>query len=190
MVVGDLDVCVSHQPLDVSGRHTGLDQTREEGRPQAMKVNRSPRFIPEWETRTLTVPLEGVNRREVLIPRTQNTKRKEVLRDWYIAKAKEKILPRVRRQAKELGVEFGATKIVDPRYRWGSCTVKDNVNFNWRLIKAPMLVIDYVIAHELTHLIESNHTPRFWSIVRSQTATMEKAKNWLKENGQILEADI
>lgn len=90
----------------------------------------------------------------------------------------------------ELGVEYAAAKIVDNRYRWGSCTVKDNVNFNWRLIKAPMFVIDYVIIHELAHLLEANHTPRFWNIVRTQTPTMDKAKAWLKEHGQILEDDI
>ncbi len=81
-------------------------------------------------------------------------------------------------------------KIVDNRYRWGSCTVKDNVNFNWRLIKAPMFVIDYVIVHELAHLIEANHTPRFWNIVRAQSPKMEKAKQWLMENGQILEEEV
>jgi predicted metal-dependent hydrolase len=54
--------------------------------------------------------------------------------------------------------------------------VGDSVNFNWRLIKAPMFVIDYVIIHELAHLIEANHTSEFWSIVRSKTPTMEKAK--------------
>ena len=125
-----------------------------------------------------------------LIPRSRNTQRKEVLREWYIDRAKAKILPRVTRQARELGVTYGKAKIVDNRYRWGSCTVKDNVNFNWRLIKAPMNVIDYVIAHELAHLLEGNHTPRFWSIVRTQTTTMDKAKTWLKEHGQILESDI
>lgn len=125
-----------------------------------------------------------------LVPRQHASKRREVLRDWYISKAKEKILPRVARQARELGVDFAAAKIVDNRYRWGSCTVKDNVNFNWRLIKAPMFVIDYVIVHELAHLIESNHTSRFWNIVRTQTATTEKAKAWLKTNGQVLEQDI
>ena len=83
-----------------------------------------------------------------------------------MARAEEKILPRVQHHAHELGVEFTEAKIVDNRYRWGSCTVKDNVNFNWRLIKAPMFVIDYVIVHELAHLIEANHTPRFWNIVR------------------------
>ena len=125
-----------------------------------------------------------------LVPRKHAAKRKEVLREWYIARAKEKILPRINRHARELGVEFAAAKIVDNRYRWGSCTVKDNVNFNWRLIKAPMFVIDYVIIHELAHLIEANHTSRFWNIVRTQTPTMDKAKAWLKEHGQILEEEI
>jgi predicted metal-dependent hydrolase len=87
-------------------------------------------------------------------------------------------------------VKFGEAKIVDNRYRWGSCTVKDNVNFNWRLIKAPMFVIDYVIVHELAHLMEPNHTPRFWNIVRARTPTTDKARAWLKEHGQILEVDV
>jgi len=92
--------------------------------------------------------------------------------------------------ARNLGVRVAEVKIVDSRYRWGSCTVKSNVNLNWRLMKAPMFVIDYVIVHELAHLREANHTPRFWNIVRAQSPTMEKAKAWLKENGQLLEQEI
>lgn len=125
-----------------------------------------------------------------LIPSTIGEKRVEMLRDWYIGKAKEKIIPRAKRHARELGVDVAKVKIVDNRYRWGSCTPKDNVNFNWRLIKAPMFVIDYVIVHEFTHLIEANHTPRFWNIVRAQAPTMDKAKAWLKEHGQLLEQTI
>jgi predicted metal-dependent hydrolase len=125
-----------------------------------------------------------------LVPVARLARRREVLRDWYIARAKEKILARVEQHARQLGVSFSAAKIVDNRYRWGSCTVKENVNFNWRLIKAPMFVIDYVIVHELAHLIETNHTSRFWSVVRAYSPTMEKAKAWLKEHGQVLEEEI
>ena len=74
--------------------------------------------------------------------------------------AKEKMLPRVKVHARDLGVDVAKVRIVDNRYRWGSCTLKDNVNFNWRLIKSPMFVIDYVIIHELAHLIEPSHAPR------------------------------
>jgi predicted metal-dependent hydrolase len=125
-----------------------------------------------------------------LIPATHGKQRAEALRKWYIGKAKEKITPRVQRHARELGVDVAEVKIVDNRYRWGSCTLKDNVTFNWRLIKAPMFVIDYVIVHELAHLIEANHTHRFWNIVRTQAPTMEKAKAWLKEHGELLEQTI
>ncbi|HOE17142.1 MAG TPA: SprT family zinc-dependent metalloprotease [Syntrophorhabdaceae bacterium] len=125
-----------------------------------------------------------------LVPETEREKQAETLREWYIDKAKEKIIPRAKNHARNLGVDVGEIKIVDNRYRWGSCTTNDNVNFNWRLIKAPMFVIDYVLVHELAHLIEANHTLRFWNIVRVQTPTMEKARAWLKQQGQMLEHAI
>jgi predicted metal-dependent hydrolase len=125
-----------------------------------------------------------------LIPPAQLAKRREVLRDWYRSRAKETILSRVQQHARALGVKPERTRIVSNRYSWGSCTVNNNVSLNWRLIKAPIFVIDYVVIHELAHLIESNHTPRFWSIVRAHTATTEKARSWLKEHGQILEQEV
>ena len=125
-----------------------------------------------------------------LIPASQAPHNQGAMREWYIARAKEQILPRVVKQARELGVSFGQARIVDNRYRWGSCTVQDNINLNWRLIKAPTFVIDYVVAHELAHLLESNHTPRFWNIVKTQIPTMDRARDWLREHGQILEEDV
>lgn len=128
--------------------------------------------------------------RGFFIPSADQLKKKTVLKDWYMARAKETILPKVEMHAIELGVAVAETNIVDNRFRWGSCTPKDHVNFNWRLIKAPMHVIDYVIVHELAHLLESNHTPRFWNIVRAKAPLSEKAKSWLKEHGQLLEEEV
>lgn len=124
------------------------------------------------------------------VPPDRQAKRREVLRDWYISEAKNKILARVDQHARDLGLEFTTARIVDSRYRWGSCTIDDSINLNWRLIKAPMFVIDYVIVHELAHLIEANHTATFWSIVRARISTMDKAKAWLKEHGDLLEVNI
>ncbi len=121
------------------------------------------------------------------VPAHLTDRKLEAFRNWYIARAKEKILPRVRYHARQLGVEFVKARIVDNRYRWGSCTVRNNLTFNWRLIKAPMSVIDYVIVHELAHLIEVNHTPRFWNIVKAQITNTNKTRQWLKEHGQLLE---
>ncbi len=128
--------------------------------------------------------------RRLLVPACSAGERNQILRKWYIDQAKARILPKVEYISAILGVDFASAKIVDNRYRWGSCTVKNNVNLNWKLIKAPMFVIDYVIVHELAHLIEANHTPRFWNIVRTHAARMEEARDWLRINGQILEQDI
>ena len=125
-----------------------------------------------------------------LIPASRVFRKKGAMREWYIEQAKEQILPRVVKQARELGVSFEQAQIVDSRYRWGSCTVRNNINLNWRLIKAPIFVVDYVIAHELAHLLEPNHTPRFWNIVKTQVPTMNKARDWLREHGQLLEEDV
>src|SRR5439155_4158818 len=121
-----------------------------------------------------------------LVSGDTKAKCRERLRSWFIDQAKEKILPRVSIKAKQLGVTFSHAKIVENRYRWGSCTVRNNVNLNWRLIKAPMFVIEYVIAHELAHLIEPNHTARFWNIIRAISPAVERAKTWLRENGEVL----
>lgn len=125
-----------------------------------------------------------------LVPASHASKRKEALLDWYVARANEKVLPRVAQYARSLGVQFRKAKIVDNRYRWGSCTVKNCVTFNWRLIKAPVFVIDYVIVHELTHLLETNHTRQFWGVVRAHVPHMEKARAWLRDHGQTLEEEV
>jgi len=124
-----------------------------------------------------------------LVPRSL-AKKSPAFRDWFIARAEEKMLPRVTRHARNLGVTYKEAKIGNGQYRWGSCTPNDNVILNWRLIKAPMFVIDYVVVHELAHLIEQNHTPRFWNIVKTQAPSMEKARAWLQKNGALLEQDL
>lgn len=124
-----------------------------------------------------------------LVPRTLGDM-PDAFRKWFVAKAEERILPRMTLHAKNMGVTYKDVKIGNSKFRWGSCTPNDNVILNWRLIKAPMFVIDYVVVHELAHLIEQNHTPYFWNIVRAQVPSMDKAKAWLINNGALLEADL
>ena len=110
-----------------------------------------------------------------------------LLKDWYMGQANELLIPRIKHYAKQIGVDYSRVLISDLKYRWGSCTPKNNLNFNWRLIKAPMSVIEYVIVHELAHLLEHNHGTRFWTIVKTQTPQYVRAKDWLKKNGQVLD---
>jgi|SRR5947209_5726264 len=110
-----------------------------------------------------------------------------LFRDWYFKKAEEKIIPQVQFYAKHLGVNYSNILVSDLKYRWGSCTPKNKLNFNWRLVKAPMRVIEYVIVHELAHLLESNHNAQFWAIIKSLLPDYLKAKEWLKQFGGLLE---
>lgn len=125
-----------------------------------------------------------------LVPKHMKPQGINCFREWYKQRANEKLLPRIQHYAKALGVTYQGAKITESRYQWGSCTPANNLNINWKLIKAPMFVIDYVIVHELAHLLEANHTPRFWGIVKAQLPHMEKAKNWLREHGQVLEEEL
>lgn len=114
----------------------------------------------------------------------------ELFKKWYLKQALIKIEPLATKYAKSLGVKYNQFKTSEMKYRWGSCTPANNIIFNWRIIKAPMYVLEYLVAHELVHLIETNHTPRFWTILSIQVPNYEKAKNWLKKNGQLLEVDF
>ena len=122
-----------------------------------------------------------------LISRSSVSEAQLHLRAWYIDRAEEKIVPQVQFYARHLGVSYKNILISDLKYRWGSCTPKNTLNFNWRLIKAPMRVIEYVIVHELAHLLEPNHTGDFWAIVKTQLPDYLKAKEWLKRFGGLVD---
>lgn len=114
----------------------------------------------------------------------------DLFKQWYLNQALLKIEPLAINYAKSLGVTYNELKTSEMKYRWGSCTPSNNIIFNWRIVKAPMFVLEYLVAHELVHLMENNHTPRFWNILSIQVPNYQKAKDWLKENGHFLEVDF
>ncbi len=105
------------------------------------------------------------------------------LEKWYRREARHYIIPRVEEWATLCGLRYGRVAIRGQRTRWGSCSAQHNLNFNWRLMMAPREVIDYVIVHELCHLAEMNHSPRFWRLVEKYYPTYKKWRKWLRENG-------
>jgi predicted metal-dependent hydrolase len=136
-------------------------------------------------------PVEGVIfDSKFFIAKENQRHANQLFKEWYIKAANEMLLPKAIAIAKQIGVVYNNIHILDLKYRWGSCTVKDNIHLNWRLIKAPMTVIEYIIVHELTHLLEANHTPEFWNRIAVQLPNYAKAKSWLKENGFELEVDF
>ena len=96
------------------------------------------------------------------------------------------IKPKVILFSNKLQVEFNKIRIKKLKSRWGSCSDRKNLNFNLSLIKTPPFIIDYVIAHEVSHLKEMNHSPAFWEVVESIYPKYKEAKIWLKKDGRNL----
>ncbi|MBS0645841.1 MAG: M48 family metallopeptidase [Verrucomicrobia bacterium] len=136
-------------------------------------------------------PIEGIEfDQRFRISKANQPNANALFKKWYLKQALKLIEPLATHYAKNLGVVYNQFKTSEMKYRWGSCTPNNNIIFNWRIVKAPMYVLEYLVAHELVHLMESNHTPRFWNILSIQVPHYEKAKKWLKENGHLLEVDF
>jgi hypothetical protein len=91
-----------------------------------------------------------------------------------------------RRAAAGLGVTFRRVSIRDPSSRWGSCSTTGVLSYSWRLIFAPPFVLDYLAAHEVAHLVEMNHSRRFWRVVEGICPNVARAKSWLDAHGADL----
>jgi predicted metal-dependent hydrolase len=111
------------------------------------------------------------------------------LTDFLKAEARREIAARAAAKAATLGRPIAALTLRDTRSRWGSCSRSGRVAFSWRLILAPEWVLDYVVAHEVAHLAELNHGPRFWTACAGLTdSDVKTARAWLKRHGAELHA--
>lgn len=111
---------------------------------------------------------------------------KTYLTSWYKQQARKIIVQRVHHYAQISGSKFRSINLTSAETRWGSCSSEKTLNFNWRLIMAPLEVIDYVVAHELAHLKEMNHSRDFWETVRKMYPLYREYRTWLKRNGEML----
>ncbi len=111
---------------------------------------------------------------------------KKVIRDFYRKKAEEVIRDRLDHFNAHYGFRFHRVAFRDQKSRWGSCSRAGNLNFNWRLIMAPIEVIDYVVVHELCHLGQMNHGSRFWALVEEVMPDHKAHRKWLKDNSILL----
>ena len=103
---------------------------------------------------------------------------------WYQRHARQWMAKRVERFSLRLGVVPAAVEIRDLGHRWGSCTSRGKVNLHWASVLLPPSVVDYLIVHELAHLREPNHSPRFWATVERAMPDYRDRKRWLAENGE------
>jgi predicted metal-dependent hydrolase len=105
-----------------------------------------------------------------------------LVRDHLIAAARAELTRRARDCAARIGREVRRIGVRDPASRWGSCSAAGSVSFSWRLILAPEPVVDYVVAHEVAHLVEMNHGRRFWQLVESLAPGSAAPRAWLKRH--------
>lgn len=115
---------------------------------------------------------------------TQHAPRRLV--DWLFDQAQRDLDRAVLHHAARLGLAPKRITVRDQASRWGSCSTTGTLSFSWRLILAPPLILDYVAAHEVAHLAEMNHGPRFWALVRRTMPKMNEAKQWLQIYGMDL----
>ena len=105
---------------------------------------------------------------------------------YYKAKAKVLIRDRLEHYNQFYNLDYNRVFFKNQKTRWGSCSSQRNLNFNWRLVLAPLEVLDYVVVHELCHLLEMNHSSDFWALVEQQIPDHKKWRRWLRENHLLL----
>ena len=148
-----------------------------EGVPHTIKLNRGAKAVGIAADREL----------RLVLPEPENDPAvRGVIRAVLSARALERIRERVDHYAPLIGVRPGRITIREQKTRWGSCSSRGNLNFNWKLIMAPPQVLDYVVIHELCHLHEFNHSPRFWALVQHQMPDYIAWKKWLDNHKEDL----
>jgi predicted metal-dependent hydrolase len=169
----------------------------------AARLKRLPQAIPFADG--LMLPLRGVPHKVVHRPGARGTVWTEAgdndpiicvaggrvhlarrIRDFLKHEAKRDLDAASRRHAALLGVKVKRVSVRDQTSRWGSCTAAGVLSYSWRLILAPPHVLDYLAAHEVAHLVEMNHSARFWRVVERICPDWQRAKGWLNAQGNAL----
>lgn len=122
----------------------------------------------------------------VTVPDDTPEKSAAALEKWYRSEAGRIFSQRARAIGGKMNLEYNKIFIRSQKTRWGSCSRQKNLSFNWRLVMAPIEVIDYLIVHEIAHIREMNHSPGFWRLVEKACPDYKASRRWLKENGPAL----
>jgi predicted metal-dependent hydrolase len=143
------------------------------GVPHKIHAPGGKRGVVSCENSTIIVPGDHAH-----VPRR--------LRDWLKVQAQRELLKASQNYATAMGVKYRKLTLRDQTTRWGSCSSGGDLSYSWRLILAPMHVLDYVAAHEVAHLKEMNHGPRFWRLVITHCKNAKESRRWLRLYGREL----
>ena len=146
-----------------------------------------PLMVQEHEGRSNSVDLINDQFLVLLHKDTPEKQRRLViqktLEQWYISRAKELIQERLELYIPKISVKVNMVRLKNQKTRWGSCSQKGNLNFNWKLVMAPTPIVDYVVVHELCHLRQMNHSKEFWQLVARYIPDYKEKRKWLKDYG-------
>lgn len=120
------------------------------------------------------------------LPHDDEALARAALERWYRRRAQTVIAERLAHWNVHYGYTWTRVAIKEQKTRWGSCSRRGSLNFNWRLLLAPLPVLDYVVIHELCHLKEPNHAPRFWALVAHTCPDHREWRAWLRQHGHEL----
>ncbi|HVN67745.1 MAG TPA: M48 family metallopeptidase [Candidatus Sulfotelmatobacter sp.] len=154
----------------------------------AQLVVRAPWHIPHFYIRSLLAKRQDWIERK--IAEVKNRPKLPPLspeeRAALIGEAEKVVRERCGWFAARTGWQPAGIRISNARRRWGSCGINGTLHFSWRLARAPLPVIDYVVVHELAHLAERNHSRRFWAKVAAVLPDFRRQRRWLRKNGHLL----
>jgi len=146
------------------GESFPLEFSRLEEDPFPLKLSRDTFFLDErWSDRA-----------------------RDLFVDWYKTRAGGIVRQRVEFYSQQMQLFPQKERITSGKYRWGGCTARRWLSFNWRIVMAPLQIIDYLVVHELAHIRERSHSPTFWSIVETFAPDYRASREWLKSHGDEL----
>jgi len=122
----------------------------------------------------------------VSLPKKSKENIKSLLEYWYKEKAIEILTEKTNRYAKIIGVSPSAIYVGDYKSKWGSCSIERKISYNWKIIIAPRKILEYVVIHELCHILEHNHSKEYWRHVNTYCKDFKESRKWLRMNGKYL----
>ncbi len=129
---------------------------------------------------------EGREKLLARVPAGSKQSPRSLVEPWLKQQARKEIEAIVNQQAVRMNLRVNSISIRDQRTRWGSCSSKGNLSFNWRLVMAPPAVLEYVVIHELAHMRQPNHSPAFWNVVAQYAPNYKILRQWLRKNAAAL----
>ena len=154
--------------------------------PRSVRDSQIRRFLIEKQHWLITKYLEAKQKQETIPCSDLTDTQRAALTRRYIDAAKEYFPKRVAYFHQFTGGTYSRITIRDQKTRWGSCSSKGTLSFNWRLMLAPPAILDYVVVHELCHLRHMDHSPAFWQAVGEVFPDYASARKWLRKHGQEL----